>query len=45
MRAAAQIINPEEYAHLLGNALPHVIHTEVENDRCTGRLEGLLCKK
>jgi antitoxin component HigA of HigAB toxin-antitoxin module len=45
MRAAAEIINPEEYAHLLGNALPHVIHTEAENDRCTGMLEGFLRKK
>jgi len=45
MGAAAEILNPEEYAYLLGNALPHVIHTEAENDRCTARLEGLLRKK
>ena len=44
MRATAEITNPEEYAHLLGHALPHVIHTEAENDRCTEVLEGLLRK-
>jgi hypothetical protein len=41
---AAEITNREEYAHLLGEALPHVIHTEAENDRCTALLEGLLRK-
>ena len=45
MRATAEITNREEYAQLLGNALPHVIHTEAENDRCTVVLEGLLRKK
>lgn len=45
MRAAAEITNHEEYAHLLRDALPHVIHTEAENDRCTALLEGLLRKK
>jgi len=45
MRATAEITNREEYAHLLGDALPHVIHTEAENDRCTVVLEGLLRKK
>jgi HTH-type transcriptional regulator / antitoxin HigA len=45
MRATAEIRNREEYAHLLGDALPHVIHTEPENDRCTALLEGLLRKK
>lgn len=43
--STAEIINREEYAHLLGNALPHVIHTEAENGRCTVVLEGLLRKK
>ncbi len=41
----AEITNPEEYAHLLGEALPHVIHTEAENDRCTVLLEDLLRRK
>jgi HTH-type transcriptional regulator / antitoxin HigA len=45
MRAAAEITNREEYAQLLGDALPHVIHTEAENDRCTAVLEGILRKK
>ena len=45
MSTAAEIVNPEEYAHLLGNALPHVIHTEAENERCTAVLENLLRKK
>jgi len=42
---AAEISNREEYAHLLGEALPHVIHTESENERCTAVLERLLRKK
>lgn len=42
MSAAADITNPAEYAHLLGDALPHVIHTESENDRFTALLENLL---
>jgi HTH-type transcriptional regulator/antitoxin HigA len=45
MRTAAEITNRGEYAHLLGDALPHVIHTEAENDRSTAVLEGLLRKK
>lgn len=45
MRATAEITNRGEYAHLLGDALPHVIHTEAENDRCTVVLEGLAPKK
>src|ERR1035441_7484055 len=45
MRAASEITNREEYAHLLGDALPHVIHTAAENGRCTAVLEGLLRKK
>jgi HTH-type transcriptional regulator / antitoxin HigA len=45
MSAKAEITNPEEYAHLLGDALPHVIHTESENDRCTAVLENLLRQK
>jgi HTH-type transcriptional regulator/antitoxin HigA len=45
LTAAAEITNSEEYAHLLGDALPHVIHTESENDRCTAVLENLLRQK
>jgi HTH-type transcriptional regulator / antitoxin HigA len=45
MRAVAEIANPAEYAQLLGDALPHVIHTEGENDRCTALLEKLLRQK
>jgi len=45
MTVAAEITNPKEYAHLLGDALPHVIHTESENDRCTAVLEKLLRQK
>jgi len=43
--AAAEIVDAEEYAHLLGNVLPHVIHTEAENERCTHVLEAFLRKK
>jgi len=35
----------KEYAHLLENTLPHVIHTESENERFTGVLESLLGQK
>ena len=45
MSNTAEITDREEYAHLLGSALPHVIHTETENQRCTVILEGLLQKK
>ena len=45
MIPAAEITDREEYAHLLGDVLPHVIHTEAENERCTSVLEGLLQKK
>lgn len=44
-RVAAEIVDAKEYAHLLGSALPHVIHTEAENERCTYVLESLLRKK
>ena len=45
MRATAEITNRAEYAHLLRDALPHVIHTQAENHRCTALLEDLLRKK
>ena len=42
---ATEITDAKEYAHLLGDALPHVIHTEAENERCTQVLESFLRKK
>ena len=45
MNLAAEITDAGEYAELLRSALPHVIHTEAENRRCTAVLEGLLRKK
>jgi HTH-type transcriptional regulator / antitoxin HigA len=42
---AAEITDREECARLLEDALPHVIHTDAENDRCTVVLEGSLGKK
>jgi HTH-type transcriptional regulator/antitoxin HigA len=45
MSSATEITNPEEYAYLLSDALPHVIHTEAESERCTVVLENLLHKK
>jgi len=45
MTVAAEITHPKEYAQLLSDALPHVIHTESENDRCTALLEKLLRQK
>jgi HTH-type transcriptional regulator/antitoxin HigA len=45
MSPPTEITNPEEYAYLLGDALPHVIHTEAESERCTVVLENLLRKK
>lgn len=45
MSQAAEITDREEYAQLLGNALPHVLHTEAENERCTAVLDGILRKQ
>ena len=45
MRSVTEIIDAEEYAHLLGDALPHVIHTEGKNERCTNVLHSFLRKK
>ena len=45
MSLAAEIKDSKEYAHLLKGALPHVIHTEAENDRFTAILEILLRKQ
>lgn len=44
MSAVAEIQNEQEYAGLLADVLPHVIHTEEENARCTAALEKLLAK-
>ena len=45
MRPTAEITDRGEYARLLGDTLPHVIHSETENHRCTLALEDLLRKK
>lgn len=44
MSATVDIVDEREYAALLAHALPHVIHTEEENQRCTAELEVLLRK-
>lgn len=44
MNAVAEIQNEREYAELLAAVLPHVIHTEEENERSTAALEKLLAK-
>jgi HTH-type transcriptional regulator/antitoxin HigA len=44
MIRAAEIKDVQEYAHLLRKALPHVIHTAAENERCTAVLEAILRK-
>ena len=41
---ATEIENRSEYAQLLADVLPHVIHTEEENERYTSALEKLLAK-
>ena len=45
MSRVAEITDRDEYAQLLGEALPHVLHTEAENERCTAVLERLLRKQ
>jgi|HubBroStandDraft_3_1064219.scaffolds.fasta_scaffold236129_2 HTH-type transcriptional regulator/antitoxin HigA len=42
MTRAPEIENKREYAKLLADMLPHVIHTEAENERYTATLEALL---
>ena len=44
MSAINEIVDAQEYAGLLSKTLPHVIHTEEENERCTAELEILLGK-
>lgn len=41
MSVITEIADEKEYATLLANTLPHVIHTEAENDRCIAALEAL----
>ncbi|HWE49828.1 MAG TPA: hypothetical protein VG273_08570 [Bryobacteraceae bacterium] len=45
MSVIAEIVNEKEYAGLLSQTLPHVIHTEEENERCIATLEALLDKR
>jgi HTH-type transcriptional regulator/antitoxin HigA len=45
MTRATEIENKHEYAKLLVDMLPHVIHTEEENQRYTTALEKLLAKR
>ena len=45
MTTALDIENQREYAKLLTDVLPQVIHTEEENERCTAVLEVLLAKR
>ena len=37
MSIVSEIIDEKEYAGLLSKTLPHVIHTENENERCIAR--------
>jgi HTH-type transcriptional regulator/antitoxin HigA len=41
MSAVAEIVDEKEYAGLLARTLPHVIHTEEENERCIAALAAL----
>ena len=45
MTRATEIENKHEYAQLLVEMLPHVIHMEEENERYTAALEMLLAKR
>ncbi len=45
MTRATEIQNKQEYAKLLVDTLPHVIHTEEENERYTAALKVLLAKR
>jgi HTH-type transcriptional regulator/antitoxin HigA len=44
MTTVAEILDENEYSGLLSQTLPHVIHTEAENERCTAALEALTFK-
>jgi HTH-type transcriptional regulator/antitoxin HigA len=41
MSVVAEIVDEREYVALLARTLPHVIHTEEENERCIAALEAL----
>ena len=41
MSAFAEIVDEKEYSTLLSSILPHVIHTQEENERCLAVLEAL----
>jgi HTH-type transcriptional regulator/antitoxin HigA len=41
MTAVAEIVDEKEYVGLLAAIVPHVIHTEEENERCIAVLESL----
>jgi antitoxin component HigA of HigAB toxin-antitoxin module len=41
MSAFTEIVDEKEYVGLLASILPHVIHTEEENERCIAVLESL----
>jgi|SRR5689334_19399799 HTH-type transcriptional regulator / antitoxin HigA len=41
MSVLAEITDANEYAELLKDSLPHVIHTDAENARCLTLLEAL----
>jgi HTH-type transcriptional regulator/antitoxin HigA len=45
MKIAAGVLDKHKYSGLLADVLPHVIHTEEENERYTAILEGLLKRK
>lgn len=41
MSDVAEIVDEQEYRCLLSSILPHVIHTEAENERCIAALKAL----
>jgi antitoxin component HigA of HigAB toxin-antitoxin module len=45
MNSSPEIADRREDAHLLSETLPHVIHSDAENGRCSAILESLLRKK
>jgi HTH-type transcriptional regulator/antitoxin HigA len=44
-KRSVEIVDRHEYAHLLSEVLPHLIHSEAENERYSAVLETLLRKK
>ncbi len=45
MSTVSEVENEKEYSKLLSSVLPHVIHTEAENERAIAALEVLLNQK